>query len=145
MPVEYFIRFQGKCYDVGTRLKFHTRCMGYLFKTSEPYIGTIEKFEETTCIIKGDDGQNYYISTMLQTPTHNNEYISEIIEPVYYVPKPSKPIRRCPSDWDVETGWVWYILVMGVGTIFNDRLLIWIIASLVFFGWKNGFLNGGNK
>lgn len=22
MPEEYFVRYQGKCYDVGTRLKF---------------------------------------------------------------------------------------------------------------------------
>jgi hypothetical protein len=34
---------------------------------------------------------------------------------------------------------------MVVGTIFKDRLMIWVFASAVFFLWKNGFLNGGNK
>jgi hypothetical protein len=143
MPVEYFIRFQGKCYDVGTRLKFYVRCFG--LKSSRTYVGTIERFEETICIIKGDDGKTYSISTMLQTPTRDNNDIVEIIKPVYYVEKAQKSLRICPPAWGVEIGWVWYIIIMVVGTIFNDRLMIWIFASLIFFGWKNGFLNGGNK
>ncbi len=143
MPVEYFIRYKGKCYDVGTRLKFYVRCMGYLFKSSEPYVGTIEKFEGTICVIRGDDGKVYTIYTTCQTPTRDNEYVVEIIKPVYYVEKLTKPTRKCPPAWDVEIGWIWYIIIMIVGTIFKDRILIWVVASAIFFLWKNGFSNGG--
>ena len=139
MPVENFIRFQGMCYDVGTRLKFRTRVWGLL--SSEPYTGTIEKFDKTTCFIRGDDGNLYTISTMRQSPTCDNEYIVQIITSVYYVLKASKPTRRCPSSWNVEAGWIWYIIIMAVGTIFKARLILWIFATAFFFLWKNGLMS----
>ena len=142
MPVEYFIRYQGKCYDVGTRLRFYDRCFGR--KSSYTCTGIIARFVENICVIQGDDGKVYTIYTTLQTPTRDNEFVAEIIKPVYYVEKPQKSTRRCPPAWDVEIGWVWYIIIMVIGAIFNARLAIWIFASLIFFGWKNGFLNGGN-
>lgn len=141
MPVEYFIRFQGKCYDVGTRLKFRIR-VG-VFLSSEPYTGVIEKFDKTTCFIRGDDGNLYTISTMIQSPTCDNEYIVQIITPVYYKEEPKQiPTnnRNYPSEDSIFIGWILYILIMVVGTIFNERLMIWIFATAYFFLWKNGFM-----
>lgn len=144
MPVENFLKYKGECYDVGTVLKFRVRGMMH-FATLQPKIGIIEKFEENTCFIKDDFSRIYTIPTISQSQINDNEYIIEIIEPVYYNPPEQIQLvnnRNVPPAWDVEIGWIWYIIIMIVGTIFNDRLLIWIVASVVFFLWKAGKIGG---
>lgn len=135
MPVEYFIRFQGKRYDVGTRFKF--KYMGSVME------GTIESISHNIFYVRLTDGTDWRLSKVW--PLENT--IIEIIEPVYY----EDPIVEytfgisggvCPTEGDVFIGWIWYIVIMVVGTIFNDRLMIWVFTSAVFFLWKNGFLGG---
>lgn len=44
------------------------------------------------------------------------------------------------QDKDIDRlfyGWIWYIFIMLIGFIFNDRILIWIAASVYFFRWRN--------
>lgn len=73
------------------------------------------------------------------------EYI-EIINPVYYEePEPLKQpnifLRTKSGSWDAHNqvciGLIWYIIIMLVGTIFKDRLMIWVFATIVFFAWKS--------
>lgn len=33
--------------------------------------------------------------------------------------------------------WMWYIFIMAATTIFNDRIGIWILTSIVFFGYRS--------
>lgn len=33
--------------------------------------------------------------------------------------------------------WAWYIFIMAVGTIFYARIGIWILASIIFFDYRN--------
>lgn len=33
--------------------------------------------------------------------------------------------------------WIWYIFIMAVAVIFYDRIGIWILASVVFFDYRN--------
>lgn len=137
MPVEYFIRYKGKCYDVGTRLRFKAISHNYYFGIKE---GVIEKFINTTAFIRADDGVLYEYSTTKYLVDFD-KVIIEIINPVYYVPEiTTKNNRECPPPWDVEIGWIWYIIIMVVGTIFNDRLMIWVVATAIFFLWKTGIL-----
>ncbi len=141
MPVEYFIKFRGMCYDVGTRLKFKQSTA-----TWEPIlIGVIEKIAPSFAYIRATDGKLYEFSTV-QGLVNFEKIIIEIVSPVYYtgaMPKRQKNQCVCPSQGDVDIGWMWYIIIMVVGTIFNARLTIWIFASLIFFAWKNGYMNGG--
>ena len=140
MPVEYFLRYKGQCYDVGTRLRFKIVSFG------SPEEGTIEWFSHNKVCIRLTDGSQHLLSTMW--PLDNT--IVEIIEPVYYE-EPTVEYKRglkggvCPPEDDVFVGWVWYIVIMLVGIIFKDRFTIWVVATAVFFLWKNGFLNGGKK
>lgn len=132
MPIENFLRFEGKCYDIGTRLKFR-----YISEHN----GIIEKFINNTMYIRGENGILYDFCMIF---TDFKYIIIEIIEPVYYIPKEdtTSDNRTRPAPWDVEIGWIWYIIIMVVGTIFNDRLLIWIVATAIFFLWKSGRLGG---
>ena len=78
-----------------------------------------------------------------------NAYVVEIVRPIY--PPPEELVveladtRNKPPEWDVQVGWIWYIVVMVVAMIFKNCLAIWVFATIVFFLWKNGFLNGGKK
>ena len=138
MSVEYFIRFQGKCYDVGTRLKFRSCTASY----ASIYEGTIEWITHNHVGIRLVDGREYELSKIRGL----DKLILEIILPVYY----KEPIveyacdRHYPSEENMFVGWVWYIAIMLIGLIFKDRLLIWVFATTVFFLWKSGKL-GGNK
>ena len=74
-------------------------------------------------------------------------WIVKIIEPVIYKEPPvdqSKKanifVRTGSGSWgshdDVFYGLLLYIVVMLVGTIFKDRWLIWLAATVIFFSWK---------
>lgn len=139
MPIEFFIRYKGALYDVGTVLKFH-----YCNSVIE---GTVEDFYGSTVYIRDSNGFLHDFSTS-KGMTYFDRLIVEIIKPVYYtgpIPGENSNKRNCPPYWDVEMGWVYYILVMIVGTLFYARWAIYIGATIVFFAWKNGFLNGGKK
>ena len=137
MQVEYFVRFQEKCYDIGTMVLFY----GYGDpRWTEPQLGMIEKFIGTTVFIKScKDGTTYTYSTIIQSKF--NKIIKEIVHPVYY--KEQCVISNCyePPEWKLETGWVWYILIIIIGTLFKARWLIYVCATAVFFLWKKGFLH----
>lgn len=137
MPVERFLRYQGNCYDVGTRLRFRTSVWD---KGKE---GVIEWFSHNSMYIRLTDGRGWEIHTIW--PLDN--VIIEILEPVYYKEPPKECTRGGPRppENEIFLGWVWYIVIMLIGVIFNDRWLIWIFATVIFFLWKNGYLNGGKK
>ena len=136
MPVEQFIRYKGLFYDVGTKLRINR----YGIKEGE-----IEKFIGGTAYIRFTDGSLESYSTM-PNMIDFDKLIVEIIKPVYWIPNELNLVdnQNRTAPWDVEIGWIWYIIIMVVGTIFNDRLLIWVVATTIFFLWKNGKL-GGNK
>ena len=140
MPVEYFVRYQGERYDVGTQLKFRTSSWGTILE------GKIEWISHNHVGIRLTDGGFWRLS---KTRSLDNTIV-EIIEPVYYE-EPQIEYKQglrggvCPPEGDVFVGWVWYIAIMLVGAIFKDRFAIWVFATAVFFLWKNGFFNGGRK
>lgn len=132
MPVEYFVRYRGQCYDVGTKLKFGIGTEP--FRTI--YEGTIEWISHNHIYIRLTDGTGRMLSKVW--PLDNT--IVEIVAPVYYIEQPKQQTRGgpTPSINDIFVGWVWYIVIMSVGVIFEDRWLIWIFATIIFFIWKNG-------
>lgn len=57
---------------------------------------------------------------------------------------------------DNGTATIWYIIIMVVGAVFNDRLMIWIVATIVWWchinrkeirqkEWDKNHKNGGKK
>ena len=137
MPVEYFLRYKGQCYDVGTKLKFRLVSGGDIVE------GTIEWISHNHIYIRLADGGGRQLSKLFGL----DNTITEIIEPVYYVEPPRQKTRGgpLPPEDDIFYGWIVYIAVMLIGTIFKERFAIWVFASLIFFLWKKGFLSGGKK
>lgn len=70
----------------------------------------------------------------------------EIINPIYYQePEPTKQpnvfFRTKSGSWDAHNevciGFIWYVVIMLIATIFKDRLGIWILTTIVYFSWKS--------
>lgn len=136
-----YMKYQGKYYDKGTKVKLKGR-NGPVDAT---FVGW--KYNNRRCFepISGE------MWTMHDTYDCQgvNKYVLEIIEPVYpnlqTVPVTKTNEREKPPSWDVEVAWIWYIAIMLLLTIFKARVFGWIVTTMIFFGWKNGFLNGGKK
>lgn len=58
----------------------------------------------------------------------NENYYTELEQSKQYLPDSKIP--------ELVVGWMMYIFVMAVLTIFNDRLIGWIAASIYFFNWR---------
>lgn len=49
------------------------------------------------------------------------------------------PQQKVKKDTHIDglfIGWVWYIFLMGISTIFKDAFGLWIFISIVFFNWR---------
>ena len=51
----------------------------------------------------------------------------------------SMPVKKTMKDSEVDglfIGWLWYIFLMAISTIFKDAIGLWIFISVVFFNWR---------
>ena len=137
-----YMKYKGKYYDVGTICKIKgtngpklVRFMGWHFQNDRWNFELVDK---------NDYGlyNSYNRSGVM-------DYCLEIVHPIYpdltpvVSTKPDNPNK--PPSWEVEVAWIWYIAIMVVLVIFKDRWIGWIATTVIFFLWKNGFMNGGNK
>ena len=46
--------------------------------------------------------------------------------------------KRLPDSQitGLPLGWIWYIFLMGIVTIFKGQFGLWILISIIFFNWK---------
>lgn len=135
MPVEYFLRYKDKCYDVGTIIRFkHNLCI---------YVGIIQRFTHNGMWLLVNTGNEYYLSRV----TSLDGVILEIIIPMYYEEPATAYVnnKEPPPEDNVFIGWIWYIIIMLGALIFKDCLMIWAFTTIAFILWKKGFLNGGKK
>lgn len=129
--MEKYLKYKGKYYDVGTKVKIKTRWYGIQEATFYGW---------GAWPFRGEKVSEQYYSFEIE------KYIVEIVEPVEVVVESiSTNDKSYPSAWDVEIGWMWYIIIMVVGLLFKDKWIIWICATAFFFLWKSGLLKGGKK
>lgn len=51
------------------------------------------------------------------------------------------PVKKRHPEMQMDgmfEAWILYIVAMVVSVIFNDRIGLWLLWSLVFFGWRHG-------
>ena len=131
-PNDYF-EYNGKKYGVGTMYRYKSSITGeYVY---DIYWGNNSNGK----YVFGQLGSNISGSGWDPKEFQENKDI-EIIE----VEKTNNRISKGkPTSYvDTSIGWIWYIIIMIVGAIFNDRFLIWIMTTIIFFLWKNGKLRG---
>ena len=136
MNGDYF-EYKGVKYGIGTQVIVDDICYG---RTNAIFYGWQ--------LLGSFRWDNRYITDI--NVNNINDKIIMIVQPVYWSPPEPKPNgKKCniftrtgsgswQSDDEVVHGLIWYIVVMLLGTIFNDRLIIWIAATIIFFSWKHG-------
>ena len=134
-----YLEFEGKQYDIGTKVFMHSIWYGDHEAVFERGADDLLTFLPLT----DQYGKRNPYSTSTESFSPDTVKIIKILEPVpagtVYV-----DTRQHPMDWEIENAWIWYIIIMAGGAFFYDRWLIWIGATVYFILWKNGFL-GGNK
>lgn len=49
------------------------------------------------------------------------------------------PTQKTFKDSDIDglsLGWVWYIFLMAISTLFKGNICFWIVISVLFFAWR---------
>jgi len=135
-----YMKYQGQYYDVGTKVIIK----GPNGPVKATFLGW--KYKSRGCF-EAESG-SYFDLYDTYTFSACNVYILEILEPVtpqLQVVIDKSDNRDKPPSWTVEVAWIWYIVIMIVLTFFKQRVLGWIAATVIFFGWKSGFFNGKKK
>ena len=140
-----YMKFKGEYYDIGTIAKIKGRHGPVLARFCGWQYGDRNNFKP----INGKTFELYNTYDRAGVM----DYCLEIVTPV----KPNLQSigtatsngglsdRDTPPSWEVEVGWIWYIVIMLTLTIFKARIFGWIATTIIFFAWKGGFLNGGKK
>lgn len=138
-----YFDFQGKRYGVGTVVRIKpvpgknnkeiNRCNGIAEFTE----GLDSGYLTFSGIVPL--GSDNCIIGIFDSP---DDRIEEIIEPVFYENKPVWEVaitnyKKTPRNRraDISPGTILYVTVMLLGIIFNARIVIWIIATLLYAGY----------
>ena len=146
-----FFEFNGKYYGKGTIVKFKPSFLPHMQRENELYgVYNFGRYYDSRF-------PNGYHSFMLRkTPTDHNicmgsadnnkdiyRIVEKIITPVE-VPYVSMAQKKwAVNDWeddDLLGAWIVYLFVMGISAIFVFRWIIWIVASVIFFSFRNYIL-----
>lgn len=114
------------------------------------------KYYTGTVIVVNDMGRQVEASFVCYDKTYN-WYIYKIKECRYSVwpkqfeqalievtdrvdKKVHMPMVKTLKDSQIDglfLGWIWYIFLMAIATIFKGNIGLWIIISIAFFNWRN--------
>lgn len=136
MKQEYFVH-NGIKYLTGTFISLSR--FDYMANRS---INTKAKF-----LWYDTDTKEYGIEIYGVQYNYNQVYFNRIFkglyDPNYWKPKKPQPKVKESHTFSDElridglaVAWVWYIFIMCVGILFYDRIGIWILASIIFFGYR---------
>lgn len=99
--------------------------------------------EEEATFICYDTSRNKYVYKIRDCKHHMDEtiFMSRFIgvtNKVSYTT--TMPVSKTKKGTDVGglfLGWIWYVVLMAVSVIFNEAIWLWILISIVFFGWRS--------
>ena len=139
----YYFEFKGARYPVGTVVRITEKEMKRIGADS-PYITILNHYENSngthSCLImKSYD--DWGITKSCEMNTFFSKF-EDIVEEVVLLPTKQRGNRYKDTEVDAMLyGWIYYILVMLIATIFNGRIFIWIVASIIFWTWRKRKLN----
>lgn len=71
------------------------------------------------------------------TPEHFQQSFISVTDKID--DKVHMPVTKTKKDMEIDglfLGWLWYIFLMAVATIFKGNIGLWILISIVFFSWR---------
>lgn len=136
MKQEYFIR-NGVRYDKGTVV---------ILLWFNPYARNVYN-EKSTFLYYDTDKNEYTFEIWGQKYTYPEEIFEhkfvEIYDPNKHKASKAQQHQKqhtFSNELSIDgllIAWVWYVFIMVVGIIFNDRIGIWILTSIIFFNYRN--------
>ena len=136
-----YFDFKGKRYGVGTLVKIKP---GGTYTSKRE----IERCNGIAMFKNGLESGRFYFSGVIPPGTvycglvvcgNLEDSIEEILDPVYYEYKPTWQIakdnyKNTPKNRraDISPGTILYETAMLVGIIFNARIIIWIVATILY-------------
>jgi antibiotic biosynthesis monooxygenase (ABM) superfamily enzyme len=123
--------YNGKAYDAGTKFIYTGRCM---LNQEETFLDrAVVSFMYSCGLDKYfTDGNNVY-------SCQKNEFDLHIVSIIIDENK-SPPNDKTEIYWtdSMVTKTIWYIVVMLAAVLFNERIGIWIFATII---WYNSMFN----
>lgn len=141
---QYHFYFNGEQYGNGTIVKI--------------YQDKRDRFDYYTNIIfKGYSCNNdnlYHFGSLCDkweeyciTQDELQLYIEKIEKACYDIPAQNTFEKIHPSNIEgIVAAWMWYIFIMIFAVFINgiiNTIVTWVIASYVFWTWRNNKINGG--
>ena len=135
MIQEYFI-YNGQKYNAGTvifikRFNVYSRSL-YNAKAIFQYYNVDNKtyaiqIDNKTEFCSEENFNRDFCGVYGEIKNHNNGYTSP---------------KQCTFKNELEIdglflAWIWYVFIMVIALIFNDRIAIWILTSVIFFNYRN--------
>ena len=120
-----YFDYNGKRYYTGT--VFIVRKDGKEVKAT--YIGYNTEYTK----------YNYEINGCKYIVDENYFYNALIAVTEGYDCRASLPIKKQMKESEIDgmiVGWIWYIVLMLISSIFKANVGLWILISIVFFGWR---------
>ena len=122
--------------------------VNYFFVNGEKYYtGTVflikdmRKEAEATFVCYNDEN-DYYVYK-IKEKTHFTDYENFCRKFIAITDKRNDkvhmPVKIALTDRDIENlplGWLWYVVLMAIATIFKGNIILWIFISYVFFNWR---------
>lgn len=129
--VTYFT-FKGNRYKYGTIVKFVEK--DYRKETYQ--YGMYDGVDNIFVYLDGPNGKEtgWYIMV------NNEDEIEEIIKPVIWKKEEWVKTSKDTESEDMFYAWIIYIAVMLFMFIFNDRIIGWIVATIVFYFYRHSKL-----
>lgn len=138
-----YFEFKGQRYPVGAVVKINEKEMKSV-GADYPHVTILNHYVNAngthTCLISRSYNDWGVIKSCEIEMFFNN--FEDVVEEVVLLP--TKQHGNKYKDTEVDAmlyGWIYYILVMLIATIFNGRIFIWIVASIIFWTWRKRKLN----
>jgi hypothetical protein len=141
MKQNYFIYKGDKCYS-GTTIEINKY---------DPIFNKNNKINAIFSHITGDNKYVVKVNNNVFVYTENDFFkiLISVINKIeakneaYEISNEKDKKHKFSDELNIEgmlIAWIWYIFIMLISIIFNGRMIIWVVASIIFFNYRNNKL-----
>ena len=118
--------YNNKVYQAGTRVLYNGPCIVNNNRTVVNNVAMSFMYY---------DGEYVYCKNGDAVYSFTNEEFKKNIVRILLDENKAPPETKSEFYWtdDMVTNTIWYIIIMLVGTIFYDRIAIWILATIIWY------------
>lgn len=131
-----YVVYKGKRYNSGDTIDILWHTCGSLnsYKHTGTFIDCDEEKDEYRFSV---DGITYNFNKVCFYQIMYNKTANNNTQPIVSNTS-NKPTFKDELKIDsLLIAWIWYVFIMALAVIFKDCVLIWVLASVIFFSYRN--------